>query len=118
MARRNGASAVTVIEDLEKQLKEKLTDLTQINAEISNPQNEFQYQKLHKKQSKDVIKEIRDLEVAVHTLKYGKVSVVWSKVTIVVAVAIALLVTFLFESFKPEITDWIRHLLGLASLPR
>jgi hypothetical protein len=50
MARRNGASAVNVIEDLEKQLKEKLTDLTQINAEISNSQNEFQYQNLHKKQ--------------------------------------------------------------------
>jgi hypothetical protein len=71
-----------------------------------------------KNKSKDLIKEIRDLEVAVHTLKYGKVSVVWSKVSIVVAVATALLATFLFESFKPEITDCIRHLIGLGSLPK
>lgn len=57
------------------------------------------------------------------TLQYGKDSVELTTINIAVAVGVPVIILFVtllgtiaFETFKPEITDWIRHLLGLASL--
>jgi hypothetical protein len=59
------------------------------------------------------------------SLKYGKDSVELTTINIAVAVGvpiailfITLLGTIVFEAFKPEILDWIRHLFGLRSLPK
>ena len=67
-----------------------------------------------------VIELIQQTEISIHSLKYGKASVDLTNINIKVAIwvpVVILVATFLgtiiFETLKPEITTWIRHLFHL-----
>ncbi len=89
-------------------------------------------EKILERQKTAITDTLPGMEARAHRLKidrliiaYGKASVDLTKVNIRVAIwvpvgtlILALAGIIAFETFKPEIVSWIRHVIGLASTPK
>ena len=69
--------------------------------------------------------EVNNLYLANKTLDFSKASVDLTNINIKVAIWVPVIIlvftviaTIAFETFKPEITHWIRHLFGLPTAPK